>query len=94
MLPFCCKFVNNLQLKSIDFYKVFCYACRYMVMEGLTIQEIAEQLGISQSAAKFRLIRAKIKPKAQAGRMNFYDKSVIKLIQKVSKGGRPKKKKD
>ena len=65
-----------------------------MSVEGLTIPEIAEQLGITPSAAKFRIIRAGIQPKAQTGRMNFYDKSVVKKIKEVSKGGRPKKKKD
>jgi predicted ArsR family transcriptional regulator len=65
-----------------------------MNVQGLTIPEIAEILGISPSAAKFRLIRAGIQPKAQTGRMNFYDESVPELIREVSKGGRPKKKKD
>jgi len=64
-----------------------------MSVEGLTIPEIADILGISRSAAKFRIIRANITPKAQTGRMNFYDKSVVDLIRVVSKGGRPKKKK-
>jgi predicted ArsR family transcriptional regulator len=65
-----------------------------MNMQGLTIPEIADQLGITPSAAKFRLIRAGIQPKMQAGRMNFYDDNVVDLIREVSKGGRPKKKKD
>lgn len=62
-----------------------------MVMQGLTIPEIAEQLGITPSAAKFRIIRAGIQPKAQTGRMNFYNDDVVDLIRAVSKGGRPKK---
>jgi hypothetical protein len=62
-------------------------------MEGLTHEEIGKILGISPAAAKQRLLVAGIKPKAQTGRMNFYDKSVVDLIRVVSKGGRPKKKK-
>jgi len=65
-----------------------------MSVEGLTIPEIADMLGITPSAAKFRLIRAGIQPKAQTGRMNFYDDSAVEKIREVSKGGRPKKKKD
>jgi predicted ArsR family transcriptional regulator len=65
-----------------------------MSVNGLTIPEIADQLGITPSAAKFRLIRAGIQPKAQTGRMNFYDEDVVEQIREVSKGGRPKKKRD
>ena len=65
-----------------------------MSVEGLTIPEIAEKLGISKSAAKFRIIRAGVEPKAQTGRMNFYDDSVVDRIRVVPKGGRPRKVKD
>jgi DNA-directed RNA polymerase specialized sigma24 family protein len=63
-----------------------------MNMTGLTIREIAEILGISPSAAKFRILRAGIQPKQQAGRMNFYSEDVVDQIREVSKGGRPRKK--
>ncbi|MDR1933794.1 MAG: hypothetical protein LBQ57_13340 [Spirochaetales bacterium] len=62
-------------------------------MTGLTHEEIAKILGISPQAVKTRLIRRGIKPKAQAGRMNFYDDDVVDKIREVSKGGRPKKSK-
>jgi predicted transcriptional regulator len=62
-----------------------------MNMEGLTHEEIAKILGISPQAVKTRLLRRGIKPKQQAGRMNFYDDSVIEQIREASKGGRPKK---
>jgi predicted transcriptional regulator len=61
-------------------------------MEGLTHDEIAKILGISPQAVKTRLIRRGIRPKQQAGRMNFYDESVVELVrQPLPKTGRPKK---
>jgi len=60
-------------------------------MQGLTHEEIAKILSISPQAVKTRLLRRGIRPKQQAGRMNFYDKSVIEMIRIPSKGGRPKK---
>jgi DNA-directed RNA polymerase specialized sigma24 family protein len=62
-----------------------------MNVNGLTHREIAEILGITPAAVKQRLQTARIKPKAQTGRMNFYDESVVGIIREVSKGGRPKK---
>jgi hypothetical protein len=59
-------------------------------MEGLTISEIASILGISHDAAKFRLLRAGIKPKTKDA---IYDYSVVDCIREVSKGGRPRKEK-
>jgi hypothetical protein len=50
-------------------------------------------LGISPQAVKTRLLRRGIKPKQQAGRLNFYDESVVDRIREVSKGGRPRKEK-
>jgi len=64
-----------------------------MSVEGLTHEEIGKILGISPAAAKQRLLTAGIRPKAQTGRMNFYDESVVDLIREVPKGGRPPKKK-
>jgi predicted ArsR family transcriptional regulator len=63
-----------------------------MNMEGLTHKEIAEILKISPQSVKERLMRRGIRPKQQAGRMNFYDESVVDKIRTPSKGGRPKKK--
>jgi predicted transcriptional regulator len=63
-------------------------------MEGLTHDEIAKILGISPQAVKTRLIRRGIRPKQQAGRLNFYDPGVVDLIRETSKGGRPRKDKD
>ena len=63
-------------------------------MNGLTHEEIAKILGISPQAVKTRLIRRGIRPKQQAGRLNFYDESVVDLIREVSKGGRPRKEKN
>jgi hypothetical protein len=60
-------------------------------MEGLTIREIAEQLGITPINAKFRLLRFNIEPTAKAGRTNIYDPSVVDIIRNVPPPGRPKK---
>lgn len=62
-----------------------------MSMEGLTIREIAEILGIKTDAATIRLKKAGIEPKYIAGRTYLFDPSVIDQIREVSKGGRPRK---
>jgi len=64
------------------------------IMQGMTVNEIGNALGIHPKAAKMRLRKAKIKPICYAGPTAIYDKSVVEKIRKVSKGGRPKKKKD
>jgi DNA-directed RNA polymerase specialized sigma24 family protein len=65
-----------------------------MSMNGLTIREIAEILGIEPGTAKNRLLRAKIQPKTHAGKTNIYSEDVVEKIREVSKGGRPKKAKE
>jgi hypothetical protein len=60
-------------------------------MNGLTIREIAEKVGISPAAVKIRLIRRGIQPKDHAGKTNIYDESVVDLV-KIQKFGRPRKK--
>ena len=57
-------------------------------MKGLTIDEIAETLGITSKTAHKRLERAGIKPISYKA---LYDPSAIKAIRTTSKGGRPKK---
>jgi DNA-directed RNA polymerase specialized sigma24 family protein len=60
-------------------------------MNGLTIREIAEQLGIEPLTAKQRLARAGIQPKAKAGKTNIYADDVVDKIRNVPGPGRPKK---
>jgi hypothetical protein len=81
------KFVNNLSFKTIDF---FAKTCDIYGMEGLTITEIAQILGIQPSAVMQRLIRAGIKPITKEA---IYDPSCVDQIREVSKGGRPRKEK-
>jgi hypothetical protein len=60
-------------------------------MQGLTIREIADILGIDARAVKMRLRKAGIQPKTKAGKTNIYDEQVVDRIREVSKGGRPRK---
>jgi uncharacterized protein YjcR len=57
------------------------------IMEGYTIEEIAEKLGISPNTAKIRLFRAGVKPKYTKA---LYDESVLKIISNVRMGRPPK----
>jgi transposase len=63
-------------------------------MQGLTIREIANILGISTHAVNIRLHKANIIPKEYAGRTNVYSEDVVEKIREVSKGGRPRKAKE
>jgi len=60
-------------------------------MEGLTLREIAEQLGIATKTAQKRIMRKGIKPKEYAGPTAIYDSSVVEKIRDVAPVGRPKK---
>jgi hypothetical protein len=57
-------------------------------MEGLTIAEMAEMLGIPYETAKVRLFRAGIKPITKDA---LYDKSALEAIRNVPGRGRPPK---
>jgi len=57
-------------------------------MEGLTIQEMAKRLGITERAVYQRLLRAKVEPLT---RQAVYPESALELIREASKGGRPRK---
>ena len=58
-------------------------------MEGLTIKEMAEILGIPPDTVKNRLFVANIKPITKAA---VYDKSALEVIRNVQGKGRPRKK--
>ena len=60
-------------------------------MDGLTVKEIAERLGITSDTAKKRLQKHKLTPKEYAGPTALYDPSVVDKIRKVAPVGRPKK---
>jgi hypothetical protein len=57
-------------------------------MEGLTIAEMAEMLGIPYETAKVRLFRARIKPITKDA---LYDRSALEAIRNVPGKGRPPK---
>jgi hypothetical protein len=58
-------------------------------MEGLTITEMSELLGIPYETAKVRLFRAGIKPITKDA---LYEKSALEAIRDVPGKGRPPKK--
>jgi predicted DNA binding protein len=55
-------------------------------MEGLTISEMAEILGIAPNTVMQRLYVAKIKPISKEA---IYDKSALETIRNVPNRGRP-----
>jgi hypothetical protein len=57
-------------------------------VEGLTITEMAKELGIPYETAKIRLFRAGIKPITKEA---LYDKSALEAIRTVPGKGRPRK---
>jgi hypothetical protein len=58
-------------------------------MEGLTIPEMAEILGLEREAVLRRLLRAGIKPITKDA---LYDRSALEAIRSVPGKGRPPKK--
>jgi hypothetical protein len=62
-------------------------------MNGMTVNEIGQALGISPKAAKMRLRTAGIKPTSYAGPTAIYPEDAIERIRDVPGKGRPKGKK-
>ena len=60
------------------------------LMTGLTLAEIAEQLGITTYAAQKRLQRSGILPQQYAGPTAFYGPEVVDAIRDTPPPGRPK----
>jgi hypothetical protein len=79
------KFVNNFIEKSIDFFENF---GDNLIMEGLTIEEMAKKLGITEDAVYQRIHTLGIKPLT---RQAVYPESTLEAIREVSQGGRPRK---
>ena len=70
---------------TVDF---FLFLCDNKGMEGLTIKEMAEILGIPPETVKQRLFVAKITPLTKDA---VYDRSALELIRNVPGKGRPRK---
>jgi hypothetical protein len=84
------QYVNNIlrfYRHFIDFFLVF---GDNQGMEGLTIPEMAEILGIKRRAVETRLVRAGLKPITKDA---VYDKSVLDVIKNTPGKGRPRKNK-
>jgi hypothetical protein len=75
---------KNLTL-GLDFFSFF---YENIHMEGLTIREMAEILGIAPPAVKQRLFVAGIKPITKDA---VYDKSALEAIRNAPSKGRPRK---
>jgi predicted ArsR family transcriptional regulator len=60
-------------------------------MNGMTVNEIGEALGIHPKAAKTRLRRAGIEPIDYAGPTAIYPMEAVETIRSVPGRGRPKK---
>ena len=56
-------------------------------MEGLTVEEMAENLGIKPTTVRQRLMVAGIRPKTKSP---LYEKSALETIRNVPGKGRPK----
>jgi len=57
-------------------------------MEGFTLVELSEELGIPQKTVEMRLFRAGIKPLMRGA---IYDKTALEAIRNVPGKGRPPK---
>ena len=60
-------------------------------MEGFTVKEIAEKLGITPDAAKKRLQKHGIKPIKYAGPTAMYEETAVEKIKVSAPVGRPPK---
>jgi predicted ArsR family transcriptional regulator len=57
-------------------------------MNGLTLTEMSEKLGIPVNTLRQRITRLGIKPKSQEA---IYDHTVLNIMKNVPSRGRPKK---
>jgi predicted ArsR family transcriptional regulator len=78
-------FVKENLVYNLDFFPFLWYI---EGMNGLTIKEMAEILGITPDAVQQRLLVAKISPLTKDA---VYAESALEVIRKVPGKGRPKK---
>jgi len=60
-------------------------------MKGITIQEVADALGLTYFAARQRIVRAGIKPITKEA---LYPENTLELVKNSLGKGRPKKKQE
>jgi len=77
-------------LFKLLFSNVFGILSDMVNVEGYTIAEMAEIVGIPYGTAKSRLHRAGVKPFSKEA---LYDKAALKTLKTTPGKGRPKKKK-
>lgn len=63
-------------------------------MEGLTVTEMVEILGLPRKTIISRIRAAGIVPRFRAGRIGLYDKDVVERIRTAPRPGRPAKGKE
>jgi len=74
--------------KKLNKSNLFIIFSDMISMEGFTVAEMAEILGIAPNAVAQRLFVAKIKPVTKEA---LYDKSALEAIRNVPGKGRPRK---
>jgi hypothetical protein len=82
-------FVNKKCEKYFTFSKLFCKISDMKDMNGLTVSEMAEKLGLDPHTVAVRLNRAGIKPNSKEA---LYDESALEAIKNVQMGRPPKAK--
>jgi predicted nucleotidyltransferase len=65
--------------------------CNYQVMEGYTIAELANMLGLPHKTVMSRIRAAGIIPRYKAGRVGLYGEETVEKIKSAPSRGRPMK---
>jgi predicted ArsR family transcriptional regulator len=81
-------YVKYFYSKKDIFIDIFLFLSDNGDMEGLTIDEMAEILGVKRQAIEKRLKRLGIEPLTKSA---VYDKSALEVIRDVPGKGRPRK---
>ncbi|PKL07118.1 MAG: hypothetical protein CVV53_00995 [Spirochaetae bacterium HGW-Spirochaetae-9] len=66
--------------------------CDYGIMQGFTIAEMVEMLGLPHKTIMGRIRRASIEPTYRAGRIGLYSQEDFERIKVSNRPGRPAKK--
>jgi hypothetical protein len=81
-------FVNSFSAKILKIFNISVRFSDMKTMEGLTVEEMANELGLKPATIRQRLMTAGIKPKTKSP---LYEVSALETIRNVPGKGRPKK---